>query len=38
MLLGQARAASGARKTAVEAFCKARSLGSVDAVKLCPTG
>jgi len=38
MLLGQARVASGARKTAVEAFCKARALGNDDAVKLCPTG
>jgi hypothetical protein len=38
MLLGQARVATGAKKTAMEAFCKARSLGNADAAKICPTG
>jgi cytochrome c-type biogenesis protein CcmH/NrfG len=38
MLLGQARLATGAKKTAMEAFCKARSLGNAAAAKICPTG
>ena len=38
MWLGQARVATGAKKTAMEAFCKARQLGNADAAKLCPTG
>ena len=37
MLLGQARLKSGAKTTAIEAFCKARALGRADAAKLCPT-
>ena len=35
LLLGQARAKAGSPKTANEAWCKAKQLGSDDAAKLC---
>jgi tetratricopeptide (TPR) repeat protein len=35
LLLGQARVRAGANTTAVEAFCKAKQLGNLDAGRLC---